>query len=536
MAQVVVQGEGALDDSGLTPGQRRSVFAASFLTLIAAGMGFAIRAGILSDWGAQFGFTKTDLGVIAGAGLAGFGITIIFFSFFADTVGYKALLSLAFILLLLSAIITLSATPIYHAKGYTATYWTLYVGTFIFSLAMGLCEAAINPLTATLFPKQKTKYLNILHAGWPLGLMIGGLVNYVAIGHVRWEILASLYLLPTFYFGFLVFTNPFPISEAKAAGISLMQMIGAVFAPLLLFLFLIHAMIGYVELGTDSWIQNILNNTLGSSASLLFAYTSILMVVLRLLAGPIIHKLNPLGLLCLAACCGAVGLYFLGSNNTGILIWAAATVFAIGKSFYWGTMLGVIGERFPRGGAVAMGLSGGIGMLSAGFLGGPGIGYTYDYKATHQLENVAPDTYKRVAAQDPNHFLFFPPIHGLDGQKAEIIQTEAKQLTADLAKKPGDEGLQKLNTWYTTVEQPYVSTDKTAVTEAVIYGGRRALQITSAIPAAMACCYLLLVFYFIARGGYKAVHLDASGREYEVAHTAAGEEAIEAGATTSNQA
>jgi len=169
-------------------------------------------------------------------------------------------------------------------------------------------------------------------------------------------------------------------------------------------------------------------------------------------------------------------------------------------------------------------------------LGGPGIGYTYDYKATHQLENVAPDTYKRVAAQDPNHFLFFPPIHGLDGQKAEIIQTEAKQLTADLAKKPGDEGLQKLNTWYTTVEQPYVSTDKTAVTEAVIYGGRRALQITSAIPASMACCYLLLVFYFIARGGYKAVHLDASGREYEVAHTAAGEEAIEAGATTSNQA
>jgi MFS family permease len=212
MAQVVVQGEGALDDSGLTPGQRRSVFAASFLTLIAAGMGFAIRAGILSDWGAQFGFTKTDLGVIAGAGLAGFGITIIFFSFFADTVGYKALLSLAFILLLLSAIITLSATPIYHAKGYTATYWTLYVGTFIFSLAMGLCEAAINPLTATLFPKQKTKYLNILHAGWPLGLMIGGLVNYVAIGHVRWEILASLYLLPTFYFGFLVFKtrSPFP--------------------------------------------------------------------------------------------------------------------------------------------------------------------------------------------------------------------------------------------------------------------------------------------------------------------------------------
>jgi hypothetical protein len=533
MAQVAVQAGtvGSGHHTDLTESQRRNIFLASFLTLIAAGIGFAIRAGVLGDWGAQFGFTKSDLGVIAGAGLAGFGITIIFFSFFADTLGYKALLSLAFVLLILSAGVTLSATPVYHAKGQQAAYWTLYVGTFIFSLAQGLCEAAINPLTATLFPKQKTKYLNILHAGWPLGLMIGGLVNYVAVGHVRWEILASLYLLPTLYFGLLVLKNPFPISEAKAAGISLLQMIGAIFAPMLLFLFLIHAMIGYVELGTDSWIQNILGTTLGSSASLLFAYTSILMVVLRLFAGPILHKLNPLGLLCIAACCGAAGLYFLGSNNVGIVIWIAATVFAFGKAFYWGTMLGVVGERFPRGGALAMGLSGGIGMLSAGFLGGPGIGYTYDYKASNQLQQVAPETFNRVAAQDANHFLFFPPVRGLDGQKVDVIQTDAKQLKADLAKKPDDASLQKLDRWYTTDEQSHVAQDKELVTSAVIYGGRRALQITAALPTTMAACYLILVLYFIARGGYKAVHLDASGREVEVAPNSTEEVAIEASAT-----
>jgi len=512
----------------LSESQRRSIFIASFLTLIAAGVGFGIRSGILGDWGAEFAFTKTELGVIAGAGLAGFGITIIFFSFFADTVGYKALLILAFLLLAISAVVTLAATPVFHASGKHAAYLTLYIGTFIFSLAQGLCEAAINPLTATLFPKQKTKYLNILHAGWPLGLMIGGLVNYFLVHHVRWEVLSSLYLIPTIGFGILVVTNPFPDSEAKAAGVGLGQMILALFAPMLLFLFLIHAMIGYVELGTDSWIQNILNNTMGKNANLLFAYTSILMVVMRLLAGPILHKLNPLRLLCIAACCGAIGLYLLGSDSIGLTIWIAATIFAFGKSFYWGTMLGVIGERFPRGGALAMGISGGIGMLSAGFLGGPGIGYTYDAQASKQLTSVAPQTYARVESDDDKSFLFFKPIRGLDGSKLDVIQSGPAQLISDLKAKPDDKSLQALSTWYETVEKPHVETDKPIVSAANIYGGREALKITSIVPVCMAVCYLILVLYFMARGGYKTVRLDSSGRTTEVPHSAPEEEEIEA--------
>src|SRR5579864_6834405 len=78
------------------------LFWASFFTLIAAGMGFAIRGDILSDWGKDFGFTQTELGIITGQGLAGFGITIIFFSFFADVVGYGKLMIVAFLLHALS--------------------------------------------------------------------------------------------------------------------------------------------------------------------------------------------------------------------------------------------------------------------------------------------------------------------------------------------------------------------------------------------------------------------------------------------------
>src|SRR5690349_12617008 len=148
MAQVTT-GVGSASLGADRPINTKQIFWGSFLTLIAAGIGFAVRGGILGDWGAQFGFTKSELGTITGGGLAGFGITIIICSLFADRVGYKALLSGAFVLHVLSAVLTLAATPVFNASGKDATYWTLYVGMFMFALGNGLCEAAINPLVAT---------------------------------------------------------------------------------------------------------------------------------------------------------------------------------------------------------------------------------------------------------------------------------------------------------------------------------------------------------------------------------------------------
>ncbi len=329
--------------------------------------------------------------------------------------------------------------------------------------------------------------------------------------------------------------NRFPISEARAAGLNVGQMVTHVFAPLLIFLFVIHAMVGYVELGTDGWVQDILNRVIGNKAFLLFVYTSMLMFVLRFFAGPIVHRINPLGLLFIAACCGALGLYWLGTVTTVAMAFAAATVFALGKTFYWPTMLGVIGERFPKAGAIAMGLSGGIGMLSAGFLGGPGIGYTQDRQAVQHIQQNAPTTYARVKSDETNHFLFFSPIQGLDGAKVKVVADAGKSLAEDLAfaKQVGkdDPNLNKLNDWFQNTEKPFVEQDQAPVVAATVFGGKRALQITSAIPVTMAICYLLLVFYFITRGGYKAVHLDSSGREIEVAHGAAEEDAIEAAAS-----
>lgn len=483
------------------------IFWASFLTLIAAGMGFAVRSDVLAEWELKFGFTKTDLGTITGGGLTGMAFTIIGFSLFADRIGYKVILIGAFLLHVSSAIVTLAATPVFEAYGQNATYWCLYVAMFLFSLANGMCEAAINPLVATLYPKQKTHYLNILHAGWPGGLILGGLLAYGFVGadslvaqwslpYPRWEVAMLFFLIPTLWYGIIVFKEKFPISEARAAGVKFGDMLAEFAAPVLLFLLLLHAMVGYVELGTDSWISNIMGGYIKNSV-LLLVYTAGLMFVLRFFAGPIVEHINPLGLLFVSAILGCIGLFSMGSlvgigSLTAILV--AATVYGVGKSFLWPTMLGVVGERFPKGGALAMGAMGGIGMLSAGMLGGPGIGYTQDYSASEKLQELSPSAYRQVAAPEENHFLFFPPVHGLDG-------TEVSKLTD---KSPIYEDVHK----------------------AEIYGKQQALKITSAVPAAMAVGYLILLIYFRAIGGYKLVEIGPGGEERPTADEPTAAEAI----------
>ena len=550
---------GAPASSGLN---EKLLFWASFMTLIAAGIGFSVRGFILKDWGNQFGFTQSELGGIAGGGLAGFGLAIIFFSFFADRFGYGKLMLVAFLLHLSSAVVTFAATAVYEQFGRAAAFNCLSIGMFLFALGNGTCEAVINPLTATLFPKNKTHWLNILHAGWPLGLILGAVVG-LAFGQletpIRWELKLGVFLIPVLLYGLLMFNRPFPRSEASASGISTGSMLVVLLSPILLFLFLLHALVGYVELGTDTWITNITTTVLENenTALMAFIWTNALMFTLRFFAGPIVHRINPIGLLLASALLGTLGLYLLGQSYTDtVWLWVGAiTIYGIGKTFYWPTMLGVISERFPKGGALALGISGGIGMISAGILGGPGIGYKQDYAAVSLLKEKSDATYNRYKAEKESGFPIVteilpntaPKIAGLDNGKLKVFNdyagnrgkikaaADAKQdapkglkttLEADFetmkkekdAGKPVPEELEKTLTnnmaWWEKEGKPNFDTDAPFLGEAQNYGSRKALLWTAAVPAALAIGFLLLLIYFMAIGGYKQVHLEGE-REVE---------------------
>src|SRR5262249_33790840 len=239
--------------------------------------------------------------------------------------------------------------------------------------------------------------------------------------------------------------------------------------------------------------------------------------------------INPVGLLFCSAVLGTLGLFLLGMpfTNTAILWLGAVTVYGIGKTFYWPTMLGVISERYPRGGALALGISGGIGMISAGFLGGPMIGYKQDLAASTELKREAPATYDRYRASEPTAPLpFLTPIAGLDNARVGVLRDQGKQLATDLQRvqEAGttDKNLEALEKWWVTDGKPNLAVDEEPVKSAELFGGKKALTWTASAPAAVGVCYLVLLAYFRLAGGYKQVHITPTGEQEEDATAYAG--------------
>jgi hypothetical protein len=243
-----------------------------------------------------------------------------------------------------------------------------------------------------------------------------------------------------------------------------------------------HALVGAVELGTDGWIQNITGNILTpSQGKILFVFTSLLMFGLRFCADFIERnlKLSPVGLLVICATLAMIGLRMVSGIGTFVGAMVALAVYALGKTFFWPTMLAIVGDRFPRTGAVAMSIIGGIGMMSAGVLGGPGLGYAKDRFTAEHLQSTAPAVYEQYKAPTPSRFLFLEEVHGLDGTKLSQAQTA-----------------------------PVKTPEQQLVADASILGDRETLKADSYIPLTMAVVYILLFVYFKTIGGYRTVRID----------------------------
>ena len=513
-----------LSDQPIAHNAKRLLWA-GFLAILAAGIGFGVRGGILTNWASDFGFTGAQLGAIGGAGFTGFCFGIIIGGVIVDKIGYGKLVLAAFLFHVLSALITFAA---HKGQAQETAYQFLYWGTFVFALANGTLEAVANPLVATLFPHNRTHYLNILHASWPAGMVIGGVIGWtLGENGVKWQTQLGLFLIPVVLYGWAFFRQSFPKSEAAAQGLKVGEMLkevgilgaavasymlvlffqdalklpdaaawgigGAILVAvgvltgfsigsvLLFILFITHALVGAVELGTDGWIQNITGNILTpAQGKILFVFTSFLMFALRFCAHFIESKLkiSPIGLLLICAILAVVGLNMVSGITSFTAALLALAVYALGKTFFWPTMLAVIGDRFPRTGAIAISIMGGIGMMSAGLLGGPGLGYAKDRFTVDHLKQTNPALYEANKAEKPGSFLFLEPVTGLDGTKL----TDAHKADPK------------------TPEQKELA-------EASIVGDRKTLKADSYIPATMAVIYLLLLIFFKMIGGYKPLKI-----------------------------
>lgn len=484
------------------------LFWTCFIALIATSFGFIIRANIIGDLGVYFNLSETQKGEILGVGLWPFALSIILFSLVIDKIGYGRALWFAFFCHVTSAIVTIFAT------GYQMLYW----GTFILALGNGTVEAVINPVVATVFSKNKTKWLNILHAGWPGGMVLGGLLILILMPNLSWQWKVGLVFIPTATYGLMMIRTEFPVHERVKAGVSYKAMlqeagvvgaiivivimtaeIGRIFEwslmvkgiiaavliigygsyvrtlghPIFIFLLLIMLPLATTELGTDSWITELVTPVMakmGLQAGWVLVYTAFIMMMLRFYAGPFIHKLSPLGLLAVCSAIAIVGLLAL-SRATGIMIFIAATIYALGKSFFWPTMMGVAAERFPKGGALTLNSIGGVGMLSVGVIGAVFLGNIQDKQIDHELLLKNPVLYQQIVAPEKNSV--FGKYRPIDQAKETLLSSDEK----------------------TMVESIKASAKKNALATVAIF------------PAIMLISYLILIFYFKTKGGYKPEEL-----------------------------
>ena len=490
-----------------------ALFITCFSALVATAFCFVLRAFVIDDWGHEFNLSATQKGELLGVGLWPFSISIVLLSLLIDRVGFRAVLWFAVACHLIGTAVTLLAVG----------YWSLYVGTFVLALGNGAVEAAVNPLIATAYRHDKTKWLNMLHAGWPGGLVLGGLLALAQGGAGDWRWKIGLVIVPVIVYSILLLRQQFPVSERVAAGVSYREMlaeagyisalivatlivieVGRVFEwslalqillivavtglyafytrspgrALFIVMLLIMAPLATTELGTDSWITSLLEPevvSMGLQPGWVLVYTSALALVLRLFAGPLVHRFSPLGLLALCSGIAAVGLYSM-AEVTGAAVLLAATIYGIGKSFFWPTSIGFVAEQFPRGGAVTMNVLAGVGMLGVGIVGSVLLGSIQDRAIGESL--AAHDAQQGTQL----HQTFFT---------SEKSGAFGRYLALDEAKVNASDQQTR------------------AVVNSVVAGSKKtALKSVAVLPLIMLAAYLLLILFFRRQGGYRAIALN----------------------------
>ncbi|MEQ8210852.1 MAG: MFS transporter [Lacipirellulaceae bacterium] len=519
----------------------KRLFWGCFLALITTAFGFITRMFLLGEWGEEFNLTEAAKGELLGIGIWPFAISIIGFSLFIDRIGYKTAMVLSFLGYVIWSIMGVSAFFVSKGGegdpelGYNLLYW----GSLILGLSNGAVEAYINPVVATMFNKDKTKWLNILHAGWPGGLVIAGLITILLNSmQVEWWIRIAIIAPPAVIFFLMLIGERFPEQERVASGVSYREMLAefgvlgtaiagllialqlnqafptvnqwvfpalslaAVIAvgvytqslgnPLLFVLALLMMPLATTEIGTDAWIEDIMKGVAKDKfdPGLVLVYTSAIMMVLRFFAGPIVHKLSPIGLLIASAALAIAGLYTL-SFAQGMAIFAAATLYGVGKTFFWPTMLGIAGEQTPKGGALTLNALGGIGMLAVGTLGGVYIGALQDGRMTEAV--AASDDLADQA----------PELYDEDGK----LSVQGESVKYGFIKSPivDDEKVGEALSQRSETDQKSIREMIKEISESQKQG---ALADVAIFPVIMLVGFIGLGLYFKSKGGYQAQQID----------------------------
>lgn len=351
---------------------RTRVFLGTCLALLPTAFSFVLVSNILNQLKTEFILTNYEVGLIGGAALWGMCVSLLLIGPFLERIGLKNGAIGAFGGHLVGVTLFLVAYPF---AGDPVAFWILFGGAIGMGFGNGMIEVTGNPLVASLYPDDKTTMLNRFHAFFPGGMVVGGVLGWlmvqagavgpIEIGHWTWQ-MAVVYI-PVIAYGALLLPERLPETERERAGIPIREMFRYTLThPLFWLLVALKLCTLSLELGAMRWIPEVLQAA-GIHGILVLAWISGIMALLRFLAGPVVERLSPTGMLLGASLVTGTGLYmFALLEPTTVTVMAAATVFAVGVAFFFPTMVGLLSERLPRTGSLGMVLMIGFGFIAGG--------------------------------------------------------------------------------------------------------------------------------------------------------------------------
>ena len=352
---------------------RRLLFILSNLAIFMIGLGFAVRTAIVGDLQGDL-FDELDLArsatmaaEVLAATFIGFALTLLFGAALVDLIGMRRMLLFSAFGYFLGSAMVVGASIMAPTE---TAYWVVYFGLLLTGLGWGAVEAATNPLVAAAYPEEKTHRLNILHAWWPAGIVIGGLIGiFIATVGMPWQVNLLVLMIPAVVLVLMVRRAEFPVTERVAMGLSYQEMFEQLYRSPGFWIWFV-CMMGTVtaELAPSQWVNVTLTNVVGMSGIWVLIYINVLIFVGRHFAGPLVNRLSSPGFLTIGCALAAPGLYFLAIANSPMAAFAAATLWALGICYFYPTMIGAVAERYPAGGALMIGLMGFAGGLATQFL------------------------------------------------------------------------------------------------------------------------------------------------------------------------
>jgi MFS family permease len=375
------------------PTNRKTIFWISVLALFTAAIANAVRGGASEAMKTEL-FDPTMaarsgeyIGTALGNAFLGFALSLLVISPLLDRIGAKRIILFAAACFIAGPILILLAPD---AGGFDTVNLVLNAGMIVTGFGWGATEGSINALTTTLYPDDKTGRLNVLHAWWPFGIIVGGLLCVLLFGAGQdWRVLIALIMVPGVVLAIWTMRHEFPQTESTVAGISFGEMLREPFRHLGFWVFpAIMFLTASAELAPGAWVQVALTETVGMDGILLLVYVSAIMFAMRHFAGALEHRFSDMGLLWISTVPAGVGLFLLSTANSPVTALLAATLWAFGVCFMWPTMLAAIARRYPRSGSWGIGIVNFAGALAI-YLVLPELGKIYDRAKLEQAGGEA---------------------------------------------------------------------------------------------------------------------------------------------------